>query len=206
VPNSGYARHEVFGSAPARERLRSPKIMLLTSPITWNGVIPRPGQPDPLWDVLSGLLVLVADRGQRIRWRSTPGRIGLEVHVLVDGTWYEMVPPLWEMEHLVKRLVGLASRNWWDWWGLWRAYRRHIRRGSPLLWERPIAIVCHGEPLTAICRVDCIGVGNSVEIEVAGAAAQTSAAAASSVKDFVERLPFWEMVQTFTLTAIRGER
>jgi hypothetical protein len=171
--------------------------MLVTSPITWNGVVPRPRQPDLLWDVLSGILVLVADRGQRTRWRSKPGPIGLEVHLLVNGTWYEMVPPFWRMQHLVKRLIALTSRSWWDLWSLWRAYRRHSRRSEALAWERPVTIVCHGEPLLAVCRVDCIGDNACVEIEVAPAAPETSAAAAASVADFVERLPFSEMVETF---------
>src|SRR3954454_11897712 len=96
-------------------------------PITWNGVVPRPGRPDPLWELLEGILVLIADRGQRIRWRSKPSPVGLEVHLLVDGTWYEIVPPVWKMQHLVKRLLVLTSRSWWDWWCLWREQRCHVR-------------------------------------------------------------------------------
>jgi len=175
----------------------SRKTMLATSPITWNGIVPRSRNPDPLWDVMSGILVLIADRGQRIRWRSKPGPIALEVHVLVNGTWYEMVPPLWKMQHLVKRLVALTSRSWWDWFGLWRGYRCHIRGGEPLAWERSVTIVCHGEPLLAACRVDCIGDNATVEIEIVAATEVTSAAAAASVAEFVKRLPFSEMVETF---------
>lgn len=173
------------------------KMMAATSPITWNGVAPRPRRPDPLWDVLSGILVLVADRGQRVRWRSTPGPIGLEGHVLVNGAWYEIVPPFWKMQHLVKRLVRLTSRSWWDWWCLWRASRPYTRRGEPLTWERPVTIVCHGEAIAGVCRVDCVGVDASVEVELVPAAEQTSAAAAASVVEFVERLPFDEMVEKF---------
>ena len=142
--------------------------------------------------------MLIADRGQRIRWRSKPGPIGLEVHILVNGTWQEMVPPFWKMHHLVKRLAALTARNWWDRLGLWRMCRRDIGRGKPLAWERPVTIVCHGEPLLAVCRVKCIGDDASVEIELAGATPETCAAAASSIKDFVKALPFSEMLEAFS--------
>jgi hypothetical protein len=167
------------------------------APITWNGLFPRSARADPLWDVLSGILVLVADRGERIRWRSKPTDIGLEVHLLVNNTWFEMVPPLWKMQHLINRLVRLASRNWWDSWSLWRAARRYAHLGEPLVWERPITIGCHGEMLSAVCRVECIGVDEKVEIDVAQAAVVTSTAAAASVREFVERVPFSEMAEKF---------
>lgn len=141
--------------------------------------------------------MLVADGGQRVRWRSKPGPIGLEVHLLVNGAWYEMAPPFWKMHHLVKRLVALTSQGWWDWWGLRRAYRRHARGGEALAWERPVTIICHGEPLLAVCRVHCIGENASVEVEVVPASKETSAAAAESVADFVESLPFCQMLERF---------
>ena len=105
------------------------KTMLVASPITWNGIAPRARQPDPLWNVLSGILVLVADRGQRIRVAKQAKRQSAWVlecaHALVSGTsWYrKCVPPFWKTRHLVERLVALTSQSWWDQWRLWRAYR-----------------------------------------------------------------------------------
>jgi hypothetical protein len=164
-------------------------------PITWNGVVPRPGVPDPLWDVLEGLLVLIADRGDRIRWRSTPA--GHEVRLFVAGSWYEMVPPLWKTQHLVKRLVVLTARNWWDWWRLWRQHQRHIRKGEPLAWQRAVVLRFQAEQIPAICRVRCEGLEVEVELEIPVSGEQLSAAAAAVLPGFHQLIPFSKMVDRF---------
>ena len=114
----------------------------------------------------------------------------------MNDTWYEIIPPMCDMQDLVNRLVGLTSRNWWDWWSLWRTNRRHTCSGDPLVWERPVTVRCHGELLSAVCRVECIGDDGKVEIDVAHAAVETHAAAAASLEGFEQRMPFYEWEKT----------
>src|SRR5262245_15898608 len=127
--------------------------MRASLPITWNEVNPRLRKPDPLWDVLFAVLVLVADRGERIRWRSTTTSLDLAVQLLLNGSWFDMVPPFWKMPHLVKRLVSLTAQSWWDWLLLWRQHRRHVRTGELVAWERTVALRIRGVMIPATCRV-----------------------------------------------------
>jgi hypothetical protein len=160
--------------------------MRVSVPITWNGVSPRHGKVDPLWDLLGAILVLLADAGERIRWRSTPEPVGREVHLLVKGTWYEMVPPPWGMQHLLKRLVTLTARNWWDWLRLWRQHRRYVGQGDAFAWERTVALRIEGYQIPATCRVRCNQMGAEVELAMTVPSEQLSAAAAAALPDFME--------------------
>ena len=153
-------------------------------PITWNGVGPRLRNPDPLWDVLCAMLVLIADRGERIRWRSKPAPTRLEVHLLVHGTWYEMVPPPWRMPHLVNRLVSLTAQDWWDRWGLRRQHRRHVRGRDFLTWERTVTLRFGGKQIPATCRIVCDAQAAEVELAIAVPGEQLSVAAVAAIPDF----------------------
>jgi hypothetical protein len=168
--------------------------MGVSVPKTWNAVRPRLRTPDPLWDVLTAVLLLIADRGERIRWRSTPTPLAIDVQYLVNGTWYNMVPPFWKMPDLVKRLVGLTARNWWDWWQLGRRHRRHVRTGERLAWERTITLGFRGEAIPAACRVVCDAHAPEVELVLAASCEHLSAAASAALPDF-QKLVFqaWEM-------------
>jgi hypothetical protein len=166
-------------SRPVRD-----KTMSVSVPITLNGVGPRLRKADPLWDVLKAVLLLIADRGERIRWRSTATPIGLDVQLLINGTWFDMVPPFWKVPDLVKRLVGLTAQSWWDWWRLRRLHQRHLRTGERLLWERTVTLDLRGRLIPAICRVDCDAQGAEVELVMVAPGEKLSAVARAALPGF----------------------
>lgn len=160
--------------------------MRCSVPITWNGIAPRQGTPDPLWVVLGAVLVLIADRGERLRWRGTSTGNGIEMWVLAKDTWFEFVPPSWRMRHLLRRLVRLAARGCWDWWRLWGQYRCHVRKGLPLAWERTVMLHLNGVPIPAVCRVHCEGPQSEVELAIPVSGEHLAAVAKEALPGYLD--------------------
>lgn len=132
------------------------------------------------------VLLLIADRCQRIRWYSVPKPLGIEIRYLANGEWYEMIPPSWRMRHLVKRMIVLTARNWWDRWQLSRQHRLFVRKGVPLAWERPVQVRLHYDLIPILCRVRCDANQSEVEVEIPETSEQVCAAAIEAVPGFTK--------------------
>ena len=121
-------------------------------PITWNHIAPRIGDADPLWELLLITVATICDKGNCIRFRGTPTEL-IELHYLVNGTWYELVPPIWRMKHLISRMAGLTARGWWDWWRLIRINRRFLLHQQSVAWERTFTIHLQHHLIAGNCMV-----------------------------------------------------
>jgi hypothetical protein len=178
------------------------KTMPGSIPITWNGIAPRPRDPDLLWLLLCMDLLAVSDGGDLVRWRATRATLqGQEVHVRVAGQWYEMVPPppFWTTHQILGRLIGLTAQSWWDRCQLRLQYWRRRWRGRPLDWGRTVVLGFGADEIPAACRVRCGGSTVEITLWVAEQDERVRAMAAEVLPAFMELVPFDEMVDAFPL-------
>ena len=166
-------------------------------PITWNGIAPRPGSPDVLWDLLQGVLVLLANQGEALRFQRHPAGLPLRCQLQCQGHWWESVPPFWDAPRLIDRLITLVGRNWWDRWQL-RIQQRHQHRwGTYWVWERPIALGLEGAALAGRCRVRCYGAAVEVKLTISSQRKKIADAAAKAFDRWEELYPWSKMLDAF---------
>ena len=84
---------------------------------SFNGQVPRDGEPDVLWHFLSWIILIVADEGTEVRFYGRQSKresgihgVNARVYMSVNGKWFESVPPSCALQRLQFRLLNLFGQ------------------------------------------------------------------------------------------------